>query len=244
MDSILVESTLMITGIYRLCFPNTDKVYVGQAKDIYLRYKTHRTSLNTGDSPKKLQNAYYTYGMPTLDILMECNISDLNKYEDEAIQIFDAVKNGFNTLEGSTHRSELKGELAGNAKYTNNQIEEVFMYLIDNKLSFKDIEEITDVNKGTITDISCGISHKWLQEKFPVEYLKLAALKGTQRKISKNYGSIIYSKYPKIISPKGVVYQVTSLRGFCREHDLNHGSLGEVLRGHRDHHKGWKVYKI
>jgi hypothetical protein len=234
----------MTIGIYRLCFANTNKTYVGQSTDIYLRYKTHRTSLATGHSTKKLQEAYNLYGMPDLEILVECEVNELNKYEAEAIEIFNSVEQGFNTIDGHTHRSQLKGELAGNAKYTNDEVEEVFMYLIDNKLSHKEIEEITGMSRGAIADISMGSTHLWLKDKFPLDYPKLIVLKGTQRKISKNFGSIIASKYPKVISPDGIIYEVNSLRGFCREYNLNHGSLGEVLRGHKSQYKGWKIYSV
>ena len=231
----------MITGIYRLCFEGTDKVYIGQSTDIYLRYNIHKTNLRANKSSKKMQDAFDKYGMPTLDILVECTEQELNSLEADAIEIFDSVSNGFNTIDGSTHRSELKGELAGNAKYTNDQIEEAFMYLVDNKLTHREITEITGISRGAISDISTGLSHRWLQEKYPKLYLNLLDLKGYARKSSKNTARSHGRIYPEIISPEGVSFTVNSLRGFCREHNLNHGCLGEVLRGHKTHYKGWKI---
>lgn len=231
----------MITGIYRLCFDGTNSVYIGQSTDIYLRYNIHKTNLRANKSSKKLQDAYAKYGMPTLDILVECSEQSLNGLESEAIEIFDSVVNGFNTIDGSTYRSELRGELAGNAKYSNELIEEVFMYLIENKLTHREITEITGVGRGAISDISAGFTHRWLQEKYPEMYLDLLALKGYARKSSKNTAEAHNKVYPIITSPEGIDFKVNSLRGFCREHNLNHGSLGEVLRGHKAQYKGWKI---
>jgi hypothetical protein len=42
-----------------------------------------------------------------------------------------------------------------------------------------------------------------------------------------------------ITSPDNVEYAVTNLRQFCREHNLNSGSISDVAAGHRKHHKGW-----
>jgi group I intron endonuclease len=235
------KGKVMITGIYRLCFKNTNKVYIGQSTDIYLRYNIHKTNLRANKSSKKLQDAYTKYGLPTLDILVECCKKDLNKLEAEAIEIFDSIVNGFNTIDGNTHRSELKGELAGNAKYSNELVEEVFIYLVDNKLTHKEITEITGVSRGAISDISAGFTHRWLQEKYPKMYLDLLSLKGYARKSNKNTAKVHGKVYPEITSPEGVVFTVSSLRGFCREHNLNHGSLGEVLRGHKAQYKGWKI---
>lgn len=231
----------MVTGIYRLCFNGTNKCYIGQSTDINLRYTIHKTNLRANKSSKKLQDAFNMYGMPILDILIECTEQELNILEAEAIEIFDAVANGFNTIDDNTHRSELKGELAGNAKYTNDQIEEVFIYLVDNKLTHKEITDITSVSRGTISDISTGTSHKWLQDKYPEAYLQLLSLKGYARKSGKNTASSHGIAYPEIVSPQGDVFTVNSLRGFCREHNLNHGCLGEVLRGHKAQYKGWKI---
>lgn len=231
----------MITGIYRLCFSGTHKVYIGQSKDIMLRYNIHKTNLRRNKSSKKLQDAYTHYGMPALDILVQCTENELDDLELEAIEIFDSVLNGFNTIDGSTYRSELKGQLAGNAKYSNEQVEEVFIYLVENKLTHREIMEITGISRGAISDISAGFTHRWLQEKYPEKYLDLLALKGYARKSVKNTAQLHGKTYPQIISPEGVEFTISSLRGFCREHGLNHGSLGEVLRGYRASHKGWKV---
>lgn len=229
----------MIIGIYKLSFNGTNKVYIGQSTNIRLRYNMHKTSLKNNKSSKKLQEAYTLFGMPILEILIECDVEELNELEKEAIILYDSVNNGFNTFDDATHRSILHGELAGNSKYSNELIIEVFNYLVENKLTHREIIDITGISRGALADISSGVSHKWLKDLYPEEYDILIQLKGTIRKSNKN---IKNTTYPLVLSPDNIIYSITpSLRGFCRQHNLNHGGLGEVLRGHKKEYKGWKI---
>jgi predicted XRE-type DNA-binding protein len=229
----------MTVGIYKLNFCGTNKVYIGQSIDIERRYISHKTSLKNQKSRKKLQQAYNEFGMPNLEILVECTVDELDSIEEEAIAIYDSVNNGFNAFKSFTNRQDLYGENAGNAKYSNDLIIEVFHYLVDNKLTHREIIEITGISRGALADVSSGASHSWLKNLYPAEYKLLLELKGTKRKVAKN---IKTTGYPQIISPDNIIYDIKpSLRGFCREHNLNHGSLGEVLRGHKKQYKGWKV---
>jgi len=47
-----------------------------------------------------------------------------------------------------------------------------------------------------------------------------------------------------IISPVGEITQITNLREFCRNHDLNNGTMVGVSLGNRKHHKGWTVTRL
>jgi hypothetical protein len=229
----------MTIGIYKLNFNGTNKVYIGQSTNIRLRYNIHKTSLKNNKSSKKLQEAYLLFGMPTLEILIECDIEELNSLEKEAIAIYDSINNGFNTFDDATHRSILRGELAGNSKYANDLIIEVFNYLVENKLTHREISNITGISRGALADISSGVSHKWLKDLYPEQYDLLLQLKGTARKTAKNIKNI---GYPSVVSPDNIIYTISpSLRGFCRQHNLNHGGLGELLRGHKKEYKGWKI---
>jgi hypothetical protein len=42
-----------------------------------------------------------------------------------------------------------------------------------------------------------------------------------------------------ITSPNNIQYTVTNMRQFCREHNLNNGSISDVAAGYRKQHKGW-----
>ena len=88
----------MTCGIYLLRFNGTKAVYVGQSINIEERYSSHIRYMRAKTTSHKLQYAYDTYGIPTLEILVECDKELLNETENEAIAIFNSVENGFNTL--------------------------------------------------------------------------------------------------------------------------------------------------
>lgn len=231
----------MTTGIYILKFNGTDKVYIGQSVNIEGRYKSHCTNMRIGKTPKKLLSAYNQYGLPYIEVLLECSKEELDANEEEAISIFDSVANGFNTMRDAGFSSELYGEECGNAKYTNETIIEVFNYLTNcTDLTHADIVNITGVSKGTVADISMCESHKWLKSMFPEQYQILEELHSSRRKLRRTAKSRGI-EYPKVVSPSGDTFTIESIRGFAREHNLNPNCFGRVLRGQAISHGGWKL---
>lgn len=47
------------------------------------------------------------------------------------------------------------------------------------------------------------------------------------------------SSTDRLVSPSGEVFEVHSIRKFCREHSLDVGNVYKVIYGTRQHHKGW-----
>jgi hypothetical protein len=225
----------MTTGIYILRFNNTEKVYIGQSLDIEDRFIKHKSAFNRGVAAPKLQQGFNTYGMPTLEILVECSTSDLNTYEKEAIEIFNAVDGGFNTLRESGNPI-MFGEKSGSARYTNEQYILVLRLLVQKTptLSKREVEEITGISIYTIRHIAALESHCWLSEICPNEYAELVRIK---QELPYYYGK----QYPPVKSPKGIVYEIKHVTNFAKEHGLLQPKLTEVLKGTRNHHKGWSL---
>lgn len=231
----------MTCGIYKLNFKGTPKVYIGKSKNIETRVYQHIKKLYDGSHTNKMMLAYKEFGIPTLDILIECAALDLNSNENEAIEIFDAVDNGFNTLrtaEDMPDGSSNFGELNGRSKYSNAQVIQAFKMLIDtdSNSSLKYISEITGISYEVIRYISKGRSHTWLGDSFPEEYEQLLKLKNT-RNSAKGRGIL----YPNITSPEGVIYTVHNTNIFAKEHNLHQSGLCEVLNGTRKTCKGWYI---
>lgn len=231
----------MTIGIYILKFKNTAKVYIGQSITIEDRYLSHIYKMRKGEARHKVQEAYNTYGIPDFEILLECTKDELNTYEDEAIEIFNSVANGFNTMTKAGYVSELYGESCGNSKCTNDQVISIFKLLVHSpELTQLDISNKLGVSINIVNGISCGDTHKWLETKFKEEYIILLSNKSIRRKLrmGANYQGIYY---PTIISPEGIEYEVSNIRGFAREHGLNYSALGKVLRKSGKTHKGWRL---
>jgi hypothetical protein len=227
----------MTIGIYRLCFSGTDSCYIGQSINIEQRYREHlRNFINKNHYPK-MMDAYLKYGQPELDILCECNVEDLNALENEAIQIFDSVNNGFNTNSRADQMPVLYGESNGYSKYSNNQIIQVAKLLTEVGKTHSDISNLTGVSISTIRHISCLEGHNWLAEIEPEIYSKLIKLKGSRKTVANNT-----YKYPDVISPDGVVYRdIPNISAFSKEHSLNNGNFTMLLQGKRKIHKGWRL---
>jgi hypothetical protein len=230
----------MTIGIYLLKFQGTDKVYVGQSLRIEERYTKHKYKLKNSLANHKLMEAYNRFGMPILEILLECSeTEDLDVLENEAIEIFDSVKNGFNiNTKASGGGTGLQGETHGNSKYTEETIKKVFKLLLLNKVPFKTISNNTGVEISTVRDISKGKSHKWLAQVYRDEYELLKDLKYTRIYNTAEYKGIIY---PDIKSPDGKVYKIQNLTSFAKEHKLNKSHLCGVLNGKRKTHLGWQL---
>jgi hypothetical protein len=231
----------MTIGIYRLCFNGTDQCYVGQSIDIEQRYKAHLNSFITCKANPKMMEAYNLYGRPSLEVVCECTVKELNSTENEAIEIFDSVNNGFNILEHATDTPIAYGQNHGRSIYTNEQIIKVATLLLNPNISFKEISSLTDVGIVTVKKISSLVCHGWLKNTVPEIYKKLRDLIGTRRDLRKSakYRNIAH---PAVTSPSGEIYtNIPNFTKFCIEHKLNLGHFTTLLKGNCKQHKGWRL---
>lgn len=231
----------MTCGIYILKFNTINKVYVGQSENIEYRYKKHLQRLKRGDHNYKMQQAYVTYGIPELEIILpDLTKEELNSMEYEAFEIYSSISNGFNIAEQpSIHGS---GELNPHSKYSNEKIIEVLFLLLEVDNTYKYIESVTGVSLSTIRHIANQEAHSWLKHKYPSEYLQLENLK-SKRSFGKNTAKDRGVIYPTIVSPVGEEYTITNVAGFAKEHNLDNSCLAKVLkkRPKYNSHKGWKL---
>lgn len=224
----------MTCGIYILKFNNTNKVYVGLSQNIENRYRGHLYSLKNGISNKKLIEAYTLYGVPTYEVICECVKEELEEAEQEAINIYDSINNGFNEREaGATGASpSIRGEGNAKSKHTNDTYIKIFKDILYTKLSYIEIADKYNVSVQIVDHIALGISHKdWLQDKFPEEY---ALLKETIKKRKEISVSLIN----KITGEKVLV---TSLLEFSKKTGVPKSSLSSLCTGRYASAGDWKL---
>jgi len=231
----------MTCGIYLLEFKGTDKVYIGQSIDIENRYQIHISKARRNIHAKKLQKAFNTYGIPSIHILKVCDKSLLDYEEECLISEFNSVTDGFNSCKIPGGGHELFGQDI-NAKYTNDQIIEAFLLLVNKpELTFLEISKITGVSKDTIDSLSSK-PRKWLEDLFPEQYLLLKT-RSTVLRFGKNKTlADKNNNYPNLVSPEGIVYTVENCSQFSKKHGLNNAHVIQVLKGKEKQHKGWKIY--
>jgi predicted GIY-YIG superfamily endonuclease len=226
----------MVSGIYLLRFSN-NSVYIGQSKDINRRFTSHCNKLTKGTHVNsKMSVAYSKYGLPKLEIIIECAHTELNTNEKEAIEIYDSINNGLNISPAAGAFPVYLGESNGFSKYKDADIILVMEYLYNNlEQPLKISAKLLEMDYSTIKNIANGTSHKWLVDIMPEKYTKVISYKGKRTINSSVNKGLNYS----ITSPTGETYTVTNIAEFARQHSLNAGALGEVLRGNTRHHKGW-----
>ena len=240
----------MTCGIYKLSFKGTNGVYIGQSENIEGRFIKHISNMKKHKSAKKLQYAYDTYGTPSIEVLAECDEAELDEFENETIEIWDAVNTGFNSLEKAGGTPDNSGTNNGMSTFSKEQILQVFELLILNTYSnYEEIIQQTGVSNSVVSGISAGRLHTWLKEDFSDKYATLIDQQSTRKRKPKPILSEIQSSkargiiHPLVVSPSGEVYQIDNVRMFAREHELNQGNFHSLLVGRCKSVKGWKLLK-
>lgn len=230
----------MKTGIYKLVFKNTDKVYVGQSTNIDARFRQHLSALRTGTKANcKLHEAYKLHGYPSLVVLEELpnNKDILLDRERFFVNYYNSIENGYN-MAIPNFNPILKGEDNGNAAYTNKQYIEIAKILIKyNNLPLSEISELTGISYHILKHMSALESHAWIKNEYPDLWNKLFEIKNGGRR-----GVCFNGRYtPILVSPNGVEYKITHITNFAKEHGLSQPKISEVINCKRLHHKGWHL---
>lgn len=229
----------MISGVYLLRFSD-DSIYIGQSKDINRRYATHCNKLKTNKHTNiKMVAAYNNYGLPLLEIILECKEHELDVNETEAIAVYDSINNGLNIAPAAGDFPVLLGERNAHSKYSDADIILLAEYIFDNiDVPLKKISVDLDIHYSTVKNVANGTSHKWLAQAIPDKYSYIISYKGKRAINTSANKGIKYS----IVSPTGVLHSISNISEFARNNYLNSGALGEVLRGTMSQHKGWTRY--
>lgn len=237
-----IKDIIMTTGIYKLNFVNTTQVYIGQSNNIARRFRAHKKCMQKGFAAKKLQNAYNTYGIPSVELLCECTEIELNQYEAEAISIFNAVDNGFNSRHADCGigTAALCGENAYFSYYSNEVYIEIADLLANTTLTALDIANELDVSENVVRSIKHMVGHTWLANVVPENYARIKEKLELYKSegISAKYQGKIYTS---IVSPDGTVYTVDNVNKFGRKHKLDSGNLCKLLNSDYLYYKGWRL---
>lgn len=230
----------MKVGIYALYWWDQDLIYIGQSQDIDRRYKEHLSTLKSKKHTNyKVQDAYNKYGIPKLEIVEYCSLQQLNELEIQWTLEFNSLNTiqGLNIIEAGTVGY---GTASNGSKYTKLQILMVFRAISTyNHPLYKDIAKNIGVNASLLKDIKCGKSHLWLKEAYPFRYSRMLNVNANSNSKSL-YNSL--GKVVKVLNTNNnTVYTIHNIREFAKQHNLANTHLGEVIRGNRKSHKGWKL---
>lgn len=215
--------------IYKLVFPNDERVYIGQTtRELKHRLVEHTKALVNGvHHSKKLQRAYPQCGTPSIQILCNCTKEELNNKEIFYIQQYNSLHGGFNHTRGGEGFGS--GEDSPSAKYNLEDYSCIVTFLALTNYTTDEISSETGVSSGVIDSIACQASHNYLSEVCPNEYTKM---------INKN--RLCKVQWIDVISPEGLVYTVNNAKVFAETHGLEPNNFRKVLHGYSNSHLGWR----
>lgn len=225
----------MTIGIYTIYFPNIDKVYIGQSQNIEQRFNAHKSLFKKGHYNHKMAEAY-TLDVPEYQILLNCSISDLNKNEISFINEFDSIRFGLNIHHGGD--AGIPGFSSGKCKNTREELESAFSLLTDSSLTKDEIIRYSGVPSNVLDNIISKKRHIWLHEYYPEKSVIIASNK---HKRASNAQANRFTTNVILIDPNGVEHVCLNRNKFAKEHGLNSGHLGSVIRKQALQHKGWKL---
>lgn len=118
-----------MTGIYKITNKINNKSYIGYARDIEDRWKTHKSRAfnpHGKEFEKTLYRAFRKYGVENFDfsVLLKCSEEQLSTTEIFFISYYDTHKNGYNETAGGEGVSN-KGESHPNHKLTQLDVENI-----------------------------------------------------------------------------------------------------------------------
>lgn len=231
----------MTRGIYKIYLGEPDIFYIGQSLNIEERVGQHKSLLKRNKHYNyKLQNTYNLLKVfeHTIEYIPKVG-EHLYKLEEYYINKYNSITKGYNIASAGISGS---GVNHPSNVYSKEQILEVMYLCLDPTNVYKDICLSTGVSVSTIRHIADRSVHYWLEDMFPEECAKLVHIRDNRLRSSSLRSKKIY-KYSKLISPEGVIYSITNISAFGREHGLDSNKLGEIMRGTRNMHKGWHGFK-
>lgn len=185
-----------------------------------------------------MQDAYDNLGIPKFEIIIDCEEADLKDCEIEAFNIF---KPTLNLAPAGGEFPISVGETNSQSKYSNKTLMNAIVYVSENlDEPLKSVSKKLNIHYSTLKNICNGHGHKWLALSLPEQYTKVLGNAGKRVYNTASSKGIVY---PNIVSPEGLEYCVTNATAFAREHNLNQGTLGQLLHGKVNHHHGWTLVK-
>lgn len=117
----------MACGIYKIENKINHKIYIGQSKDIALRWKHHEWEANNCNQVQynyTIHRAFRKYGLSNFDftILEECKPEQLDEREQYYIQLYDSLYNGYNETTGGDKGPALLGSKNPKARLTEKDV--------------------------------------------------------------------------------------------------------------------------
>lgn len=160
------------SGVYKITFPN-NKIYIGISNNIYRRMLEHNSDFRNN---LPIENAIQKYGKITEFTILEeiepDNRELMREREKFWISTFNSNKKefGYNISEGGDGADI--GSNNNQAKLTEEQYQQVYKDLIDNKLSLQEIANKYEMHLSSISNLNNGHTYFHSTINYPIRRTK------------------------------------------------------------------------
>lgn len=160
------------SGVYKITFPN-NKVYIGISNNIYRRMLEHNSDFRNN---LPIEKAIQKYGKITEFVILEeinpNNRKLMREREKFWISVFNSNKKefGYNISEGGDGADI--GSNNRQAKLTEEQYQQVYKDLIDNKLSLQEIADKYEMHLSSISYLNNGHTYFHSTVDYPIRKTK------------------------------------------------------------------------
>ena len=241
-------------GIYKITNRQNGRVYIGSAKQLKNRFKSHNASLiSDRHSNRFLQSDYNKCGKENfvfeiLEIIVNNKEERLLKEDVYISQYYDNQQNCYNFQKTATSSegnfpkdpevAKKRRSAAAKASWGNDIKREHILAGRSEKMS-----ESWRVDEKRKTKLSARSKKLWLNEKYAemmheahTSEENLAHLLEIQKEaVAKRIKSF------SLVSPEGEIHEGKNISKFAKEHGLDFRHLSAIVKGDEKSHKGWRT---
>jgi group I intron endonuclease len=248
------DSFLDLAGVYVIKNLVTRKIYVGSTKEFWTRLRCHLSDLRRNKHRNRhLQKAWNKYGNEAFVFEILEVVSDLQ-------QLVEVEQTWIDKLQASDERFGYN--ICPNASSClGRKFPEEMKQVISERL--KGVPQVKTYTERGRRKISASRSKAYIVvdphgkeheviglrqfcSQNHLVYQKMASIANGRGKSHRGWRcrhidkALIYQYVA--ISPDGTYHEVFDLIDFCRTHQIDGYSIGQVIKGNRSHHKSWRCY--
>lgn len=248
-----MESLPQSAGIYVITCTVNGKIYVGSSNNLRQRQNEHLSYLRRGiHANAHLQNAWNKYGdgsfaFGVLELVMPWFTLQREQYWLDKLKPYG--KRGYNIANHAEapntgmHPTAETRQKISNANKGHPAWNKGLPAWNRGKPSPNKGKPLSDDTRQKISASKTG-KPGWGkgEPKSDTQRAKIsAANKGKPKAIEHRTKLAKANAFEWIVTdPDGQEQRIINLRQFCRDHELNQGTMGQVAKGVYTHHKGWK----
>lgn len=212
------EVVIFLTkDIYKITNKINGKVYIGQSKNPYRRFKDHLYGKNNG-SNSAIHNAIKRYGIDAFTFeILEHDVENYNDRERYWIQYYNSTDReyGYNITPGGEDPPVIRGEDNYFCKLTDDDIREIRIMLRDTDMMYEEICKKFNISDIYLQHLNNGKSRPTEEFSYPI----------------RDHGNRRKQKYLVITVVDRLMYSTKSEEEIARELGIDSNTIYDINAG-------------